>query len=97
MSWRIWWPAFCANESASPAPSSPVPKMPNAVSFRNASHDPPHVDWLVTGSGFDLARFEALWSDVTRFLTRADATEIPVSAARSAHGASGAITIPRGT
>jgi len=36
--------------------------------FRDASTDPPHVDWLVTGSGFDLAGFEALWSDVADFL-----------------------------
>ena len=36
--------------------------------FRDAAHDPPHVDWLVTGSGFDRRRFEALWGDVTRFL-----------------------------
>jgi hypothetical protein len=49
--------------------------------FHDASHDPPHVDWVVTGSGFNRARFEALWSDVTRFLTaRADATEVPASA-----------------
>jgi mannose-1-phosphate guanylyltransferase len=27
--------------------------------FRDASHDPPHVDWLVTGSGFNRARFIA--------------------------------------
>jgi len=44
--------------------------------FRDGSHDPPHVDWLVTGSGFNRVRFEALWSDVARFLTAgADATE----------------------
>ncbi len=36
--------------------------------FRDAAHDPPHVDWLVTGSRFDRPRFEALWDDVTRFL-----------------------------
>ena len=36
--------------------------------FRDAAHDPPHVDWLVTGSGFDRRRFEALWGDVARFL-----------------------------
>jgi hypothetical protein len=68
--------------------------------FRDASLDPPHVDWLVTGSGFDRARFEALWSDVTRFLTAgADATEVPASAARmsrptrgvSGHGPSSSI------
>ncbi len=36
--------------------------------FRDAAHDPPHVDWLVSGSGFDRRRFEALWTDVARFL-----------------------------
>jgi hypothetical protein len=36
--------------------------------FRDAAHDPPHVDWLVSGSGFDRRRFEALWADVARFL-----------------------------
>jgi hypothetical protein len=29
---------------------------------------PPHVDWLATGSGFDVARFHALWADVARFI-----------------------------
>ncbi len=36
--------------------------------FRDAEHDPPHVDWLVSGSDFDRRRFEALWTDVVRFL-----------------------------
>jgi triacylglycerol lipase len=36
--------------------------------FRDAEHDPPHVDWLVSGSDFDRRRFEALWSDVAQFL-----------------------------
>ena len=36
--------------------------------FRDAAHHPPHVDWLVTGSGFDRRRFEALWGDVVRFM-----------------------------
>ena len=36
--------------------------------FRDAAHDPPHVDWLVTGSGFDRRRFEALWDDVAHFV-----------------------------
>jgi len=36
--------------------------------FRDAAHDPPHIDWLVTGSGFDRRRFEALWADVAHFL-----------------------------
>jgi hypothetical protein len=36
--------------------------------FRDAAHHPPHVDWLVSGSGFDRVRFEALWADVAHFL-----------------------------
>jgi hypothetical protein len=36
--------------------------------FRDAAHDPPHVDWLVSGSGYDRRRFEALWTDVVKFL-----------------------------
>ena len=36
--------------------------------FRDAAHDPPHVDWLVSGSGFDRPRFDALMDDVSRFL-----------------------------
>lgn len=36
--------------------------------FGDAAHDPPHVDWLVTGSDFDRPRFEALWTDVAHFL-----------------------------
>jgi hypothetical protein len=38
--------------------------------FRDAAHHPPHVDWLVSGSGFDRQRFEVLWDDVIRFLVR---------------------------
>lgn len=36
--------------------------------FRDASHDPPHVDWFTSGSGFGRREFEALWDDVTGFL-----------------------------
>ena len=36
--------------------------------FRDASLDPPHVDWIVTGSGFTRPHFEALWDDVSRFV-----------------------------
>ncbi len=32
---------------------------------------PPHVDWLVTGSGFDGARFAATWNAVADWLTAA--------------------------
>ncbi len=58
--------------------------------FRDASHDPPHVDWLVTGSGFNRVRFEALWSDVARFLAAgADTTEVLTNAASEPRHASG--------
>ena len=64
--------------------------------FRDASHDPPHVDWLVTGSGFDRARFEALWGDVTHFLTtEAGASAVPPRAARVPRRASRVIDLPR--
>ncbi len=36
--------------------------------FGDAALDPPHVDWLVSGSAFDRQRFEALWTDVASFL-----------------------------
>lgn len=36
--------------------------------FRDAAHDPPHVDWLVSRSGFNRRGFEALWTDVAHFL-----------------------------
>lgn len=39
--------------------------------FRDAAHHPPHVDWLVSGSGFDRPRFDALMDDVTRFVAAA--------------------------
>ena len=38
--------------------------------FRDPSRNPPHVDWLVTGSGFDRRRFETLWDDVARFIAQ---------------------------
>jgi hypothetical protein len=36
--------------------------------FNDPDTDPPHFDWLTTGSGFDLARFEAVWDGVMDFL-----------------------------
>jgi hypothetical protein len=36
--------------------------------FHGPTHVPPHFDWVASGSGFDRARFEALWGDVTGFL-----------------------------
>jgi hypothetical protein len=36
--------------------------------FGDPTHVPPHYDWLSTGTGFDRARFVALWTDVVRYL-----------------------------
>ncbi len=38
--------------------------------FRDPSHDPPHVDWFISGSGFSRDDFEELWGDVSRFMLR---------------------------
>jgi hypothetical protein len=42
--------------------------------FGDAARDPPHVDWIVTGSGFNRSRFEALWGDVASFVLRKEAS-----------------------
>jgi triacylglycerol lipase len=36
--------------------------------FDGPRHQPPHHDWLTTGSGFDRVQFEALWTAVARFV-----------------------------
>lgn len=38
--------------------------------FSDGHHDPPHVDWLSSGTGFTRAHFEALWADVVGFIAR---------------------------
>lgn len=40
--------------------------------FRDPEHDPPHVDWLMSGAGFRRPQFDALWSEVAEFLLRSD-------------------------
>jgi pimeloyl-ACP methyl ester carboxylesterase len=40
--------------------------------FEDAAHVPPHIDWLISGSGFRRPQFEALWRDVARFIVDAD-------------------------
>ena len=42
--------------------------------FGDAAHQPPHVDWLVSGSRFDRVRFGALMNDVSRFIAGAPRT-----------------------
>jgi hypothetical protein len=39
--------------------------------FGDRTGTPPHVDWLVTGSGFDRPRFHATWTAAVDYLTGA--------------------------
>jgi hypothetical protein len=36
--------------------------------FNGPDSDPPHYDWLTTGTGFDRARFEMVWNRVLDFM-----------------------------
>lgn len=38
--------------------------------FRDPGHQPPHVDWFISGSGFRRPDFDALWEDVAEFMLR---------------------------
>jgi len=40
--------------------------------FGDRKHDPPHVDWVATGSGFRRPDFDRLWTDVARFMSGVD-------------------------
>jgi hypothetical protein len=39
--------------------------------FEDTNATPPHVDWLNSGSGFDRPQFEAIWTNIARFVARA--------------------------
>ncbi len=36
--------------------------------FTDPQHDPPHIDWLSSGTGFTRRDFEGLWSDIVDFM-----------------------------
>ncbi len=36
--------------------------------FNDGSHDPPHVDWLCSGTGFGRPDFDLLWEEIVAFL-----------------------------
>jgi triacylglycerol esterase/lipase EstA (alpha/beta hydrolase family) len=40
--------------------------------FDDSSTDPPHIDWLLTGTGFSRDHFDALWRDVAAFVLNAE-------------------------
>jgi triacylglycerol lipase len=45
--------------------------------FNEPRVEPPHFDWLTTGSGFDRARFEAVWDGVLAFCCGRGASRKP--------------------
>ncbi|MFB6372098.1 MAG: esterase/lipase family protein [Bradymonadaceae bacterium] len=40
--------------------------------FDEPEHEPPHIDWLVSGSQFRRPQFEAVWEDVAEFVLEAE-------------------------
>lgn len=59
--------------------------------FDDARRDPPHYDWLTTGTGFDRAQFESVWDRVLDFLLEvisqaSDMRRRPRAKTRSAPG-----------
>lgn len=72
-------PSLAANDGIVPTRSQVHGRILQAVRadhldvlghFRNGSADPPHVDWMMTGSRFGRPQFERLWRTVARFLAR---------------------------
>jgi len=45
--------------------------------FDGPEHQPPHTDWLHTGSKFNRAQFEAMWTSVARFIANAARSRTP--------------------
>jgi hypothetical protein len=45
--------------------------------FDDPDHLPPHTDWIHSGSKFDRAQFEALWTSVARFVADAARRRAP--------------------
>jgi len=45
--------------------------------FDDPAHQPPHTDWLHSGSKFDRAQFEAMWTSVARFVGSAARRRAP--------------------
>ena len=72
-------PSARDNDGIVPALSQPHGELIRCVTadhldvlghFAGPDRDPPHYDWLPSGSRFDRARFEALWRDIAHFLER---------------------------
>lgn len=53
--------------------------------FGDPRHDPPHYDWLSSGSGFHRPDFDALWTDVARFIAGRPVPADPPPRSRGKH------------
>jgi triacylglycerol lipase len=81
-------PDAAANDGVVPTRSQPWGEVIHAVRadhldvvghFGDPAHDPPHIDWITTGSGCTIARFEELWDAVVDFMLREPAARTPAS------------------
>lgn len=43
--------------------------------FNDTEHDPPHYDWLMSGSGFKRREFEGLWASIADWIAAGEAAE----------------------
>src|SRR5262249_13670974 len=81
-------PDAAANDGVVPTRSQPWGEVISAVRadhldvvghFGDPASDPPHIDWITTGSGFNTVAFEALWEAVVDFMLREPAGRTPAS------------------
>src|SRR5262249_38263224 len=81
-------PDAAANDGMVPTRSQPWGEVIAAVRadhldvvghFGDPAHDPPHIDWITTGSGFTPERLGALWAPGGDFMLGARASGIPES------------------
>lgn len=48
--------------------------------FDDVGHDPPHFDWITSGSGFKRGQFERLWGAVADFVAKSAAAQAQAAA-----------------
>jgi triacylglycerol lipase len=72
-------PDAAASDGVVPTRSQPWGEVIHAVRadhldvlghYGEPTHDPPHIDWITTGSGCTTPRFEALWNAVVDWMLR---------------------------
>ena len=72
-------PDAAASDGVVPTRSQPWGEVIDAVEadhldilghYGDLAHDPPHIDWVTTGSGCTTPRFEAVWNAVVEWMLR---------------------------